>query len=84
MKRECMYACTDYDLLIMYKCVKFCEINIHSFITYHPHNPHEHIPQHSVYHTQVEATALFMADQFFMRENLAYVYLIHDYLTQSI
>ena len=32
MKRECMYACTDYDLLIMYKCVKFCEINIHSFI----------------------------------------------------
>ena len=30
MKRECMYACTDYDLLIMYKCVKFCEINIHS------------------------------------------------------
>ena len=26
-----MYACTDYDLLIMYKCVKFCEINIHSF-----------------------------------------------------
>ena len=27
-----MYACTDYDLLIMYKCVKFCEINIHSFI----------------------------------------------------
>ena len=31
MKRECMYACTDYDLLIMYKCVKFCEINIHSF-----------------------------------------------------
>ena len=34
MKRECMYACTDYDLLIMYKCVKFCEINIHSFISY--------------------------------------------------
>ena len=32
MKRECMYACTDYDLPIMYKCVKFCEINIHSFI----------------------------------------------------
>ena len=32
MKRECMYACTDYDLLIMYKCVKFCEIDIHSFI----------------------------------------------------
>ena len=31
MKREFMYACTDYDLLIMYKCVKFCEINIHSF-----------------------------------------------------
>ena len=31
MKRECMHACTDYDLLIMYKCVKFCEINIHSF-----------------------------------------------------
>ena len=26
-----MYACTYYDLLIMYKCVKFCEINIHSF-----------------------------------------------------
>ena len=32
MKRECMYACTDYDLLIMYKCVNFCEMNIHSFI----------------------------------------------------
>ena len=32
MKRECMYAWTDYDLLIMYKCVNFCEMNIHSFI----------------------------------------------------
>ena len=32
MKRECMYACTDYDLLIMYKCVKFCDINIHSYV----------------------------------------------------
>ena len=31
MVYECMYACTDYDLLIMYKCVNFCEIFIHSF-----------------------------------------------------
>ena len=29
---EGMYACTDYDLLIMYKCVNFCEMNIHSFL----------------------------------------------------
>ena len=34
MKRECMYACTDYDLLIMYKCVKFCEINIQPKLKY--------------------------------------------------
>ena len=36
---ECMYACTDYDLLIMYKCANFSEKKnsfthslIHSFL----------------------------------------------------
>ena len=46
MKRECMYACTDYDLLIMYKCVKFCEINIHSYPFRTAHNALRHgIPE---------------------------------------
>ena len=38
----CMYACADYDWLIMYKCTNFCEINIQNcrqesdfqFVTY--------------------------------------------------
>ena len=32
MDLRCMYACTDYDLLIMYKCVNFCEKNIHMLV----------------------------------------------------